>query len=117
MPYPKVKIHNSTPYICKGKVFYASIFCSDDNYTVTPSPDTWVAASRGVCLVTKITAHVHLDDGTIVEAKPYTSSGTSYSDFSVISRGKEYVVTRVVFGADAEVGDISDYVEPTEKQK
>ena len=36
MAYPKVHIVNSTNFSVKGKVKYASAFCSDDNYEIAP---------------------------------------------------------------------------------
>ncbi len=93
--YDPVRITNSTPYNAFGKVEYASIFCSDDNYSVQRD-ETWVASSRGVCLVTKITATVKTPSGN-VEAEPYTSSGTSFSRFAIIQVGvNKFQVTRVV---------------------
>lgn len=115
MSYPLVKIHDSTNYNVSGKVSYMSIFCSDDDYSATPST-TWQASSRGVCLLTKITATVKTPNGDIV-ATPYTSSGTSYSQFAVINTGgNTFAVTRVVTSVEnEEIPD--DYVEPTTQQK
>lgn len=93
--YPYVNIFDSTNYIASGKVSYASAFCSDDTYYVTPNT-SWTANSRGVCLVTKISATVETPTGKF-EATPYTSSGTSYSQFAVISNGfNSFQVTRRV---------------------
>src|SRR5688572_29713060 len=80
MSYPVVEIANSTSYMVSGTVEYASMFCSNDNYNVTPNT-TWQAGSRGVCLVTQISASVVTPNGTF-QAQPYTSSGTSYSQFA-----------------------------------
>lgn len=114
MGYPVVQIANSTNYIASGTVSYASIFCSNDNYTVTPTT-TWSASSRGVCLVTEISAVVQTPNGNI-QATPYTSSGTSYSQFAIIQTGPNSfeVTRRVSLSEDAMP---ADYVEPTEKQK
>ncbi|WP_339238833.1 hypothetical protein MKX40_30370 [Paenibacillus sp. FSL R5-0517] len=93
--YPLVRIYNSTSFNASGKVEYASLFCSDDNYVVQRD-ETWQASSRGVCLVTRITATVRTPSGNI-EAEPYTSSGTSYSQFAIIQVGpNRFQVTRVV---------------------
>ena len=95
MSYPRVTIANSTTFIISGKVSYMSAFCSNDHYDATPNT-TWKAGSRGVCLVTKISAKVKTPDGDIV-ATPYTSSGTSYSEFAVIQTGpSSFEVTRRV---------------------
>ena len=94
--YPPVSILNSTPFSAFGEVNYRSILCSDDNYNVAPSPATWTADSRGVCLVTRITAIVRTPNGDIA-ATPYTSSGTSYSQFAIIQTGpNQFEVTRRV---------------------
>ncbi len=93
--YDPVQITNSTSFNAFGKVEYASIFCSDDNYSVQRD-ETWRASSRGVCLVTRITATVRTPSGNI-EAEPYTSSGTSFSRFAIIQVGvNKFQVTRVV---------------------
>jgi hypothetical protein len=114
MAYPLVEIANSTNYICTGTVHYASIFCSNDGYTVTPNT-TWKASGRGVCLVTEISATVKTPSGNIV-ATPYTSSGTSYSQFAIIQTGpNSFEVTRRVSLLEDETP--ADYVEPTEQQK
>ncbi|MFD5022910.1 hypothetical protein ACFWMP_28900 [Paenibacillus sp. NPDC058367] len=93
--YDPVQIFNSTSFNAFGKVEYASILCSDDNYSVQRD-ETWKASSRGVCLVTRITATVRTPSGNI-QAEPYTSSGTSYSQFAIIQVGvNKFQVTRVV---------------------
>ncbi|GAB1158471.1 hypothetical protein YWY31_44960 [Paenibacillus illinoisensis] len=96
--YDLVQIVNSTPYNAVGRVEYASIFCADDNYSVQRD-ETWRASSRGACLVTRITATVRTPSGN-VEAEPYTSSGTSYSQFAIIQVGaNRFQVTRVISAA------------------
>lgn len=114
MSYPYVTIADSTNYIASGTVSYASAFCSNDDYTVTPNT-TWSASSRGVCLVTEISATVKTPNGDIV-ATPYTSSGTSYSQFAIIQTGSNSfeVTRRVSLSEDAAP---AGHVEPTEKQK
>jgi hypothetical protein len=114
MAYPVVEIVDSTPYNISGTVSYASIFCSNDNYSATPNT-TWSASSRGVCLVTNISAVVKTPNGDIV-ATPYTSSGTSYSQFAVIQTSSTSfeVTCRVSL---TENDRPADYVEPTTKQK
>lgn len=92
MPYPYVHVTNSTPYKCTGKVKYAA--CESDEYTVEPGK-TWIADSRGLCLLTAVGAMVHTSDGQ-VRADDYTSSGTSYSRFLIGQMGDGYIVTRVV---------------------
>eukprot|EP00122_Pirum_gemmata_P005012 Pgem_evm1s4568 len=80
--YPYVNIINSTPYVACGTVHYASIFCKNDNYCVSPY-SSWTASSRGVCLVTKIDGIVQYP-GSDKSCSVYSSSGTSYSQFTVI---------------------------------
>jgi hypothetical protein len=46
--------------------------------------------------VTKITATITNLGGDEVAATPYTSSGTSYSQYAVIAKGGQYQVTRVI---------------------
>lgn len=114
MSYPLVEIKNSTNFIATGNVDYASIFCSNDSYTVTPLT-TWKAKSRGVCLLTKITATVQTPTGNIV-ATPYESSGTSYSQFAIIQTGPtSFAVTRIVNMLEDVAPE--DHVEPTTQQK
>ena len=114
MAYPLVNIHNSTNYIASGTVDYMSIFCSNDDYSVTPNT-SWQATSRGVCLVTKISAVVKTPSGNI-QATPYTSSGTSDSQYAVITVGdNKFEVTRRVSAMEDETP--VDYMEPTENQK
>ena len=114
MSYPLVSILDSTNYTATGTVSYLSLFCSNDDYTVG-SLATWTAGGRGVCLVTEISAVVQTPNGNI-QASPYTSSGTSYSQFVIIQTSPtSFEVTRRV-GA-AEDTKPADYVEPIEHQK
>lgn len=114
MAYPKVKVFNSTPFEAKGTVEYASVFCSNDDYKVK-SYKLWEATSRGVCLLTKISAIVKTDIGDI-QATPYTSVGTTYSDFSIVAGpNNTYRVTRNVSATNEPIP--VDHVEPTTKQK
>lgn len=117
MSYPYVNITNSTGYSVSGEVDYMSIFCSNDNYGMGPYK-SWTASGRGVCLVTQITANVSTPGGNVT-ATPYTSSGTSYSQFAVIQTNDnplEFEVTRRVSLAE-EDSPPEDYVEPTTNQK
>ena len=96
--YPPVSITNSTPFSAFGDVNYASFLCSDDHYNVDGNGGNWTASSRGVCLLTRITAIVRTPSGDIA-ATPYTSSGTSYSEFVIIQTGpNQFAVTRRVSG-------------------
>jgi hypothetical protein len=64
--------------------------------------------------VVRITAEVETPDG-IISAEPYTSAGTTYSQFAVIQMDTHsFEVTRRVTAGDEKP---LDYVEPTEKQK
>ena len=96
MAYPLVQITNSVPdaSMIDGTVSYMS--CSGDNYILTKKRTKWTATSRGICLVTEITATVTTSAGDEVAATSYTSTGTSYSQFAVISKDGLYQVTRVV---------------------
>lgn len=93
MAYDLANIVNSTNYNARGTVSYAA--CRSDDYNVTPNT-RWYANSRGACLLTKVTAIVKTPGGE-VEATSYTSSGTSYASFAVISVGDNvFEVTRRV---------------------
>ena len=95
MAYPKVHIVNSTNFSVKGKVKYASAFSSDDNYEIAPW-GSWTAGSRGVCLLTEVSATVHTP-GQDAKATPYESSGTSYSQFAVLQTAPgKFTMTRIV---------------------
>ena len=82
----RVEIKSSIPYIARGTISFRSHFCDDDPYSVTKTEPFKV--NSGICLVTKITATVDTPDGKVT-AEPYTSSGTSYSQFSVVDNGKD----------------------------
>lgn len=116
MSYTPVNISNSTAYPASGTVDYASIFCSNDQYSVAAGPKTsWGGPDRGVCLVTQITA-VLVVDGQPVQAAPYTSTGTSYSQFAIVQLGSGFAVTRVTTALDSvDVGELQ--AEPTAQQK
>lgn len=94
MNHPLVHITNSTPYAVSGKVSYASIFCSDNHYSAAANGGTWTATGNGICLVTQISATVHID-GKPIPAEAYTSSGTSFSQFAIICVGAGFAVTCV----------------------
>jgi hypothetical protein len=93
--YPNVHIVNSTSYAATGTVVYA--VCSDDDYSIDAGPGTsWTGPSRGGCLITKITAQLAVN-GNFITATPYTSSGTSYSQFAILQTNNsplEFEVTR-----------------------
>ena len=95
--YPLVTVIDSTEYnVINGKVDYASVFCKNDDYSVTPSTK-WSAKHRGVCLVCHVTATVKTPGGDIPATSYSASPCTSYSHFAVISDGNGgFQVTRVV---------------------
>jgi len=115
MAYPLVNICNSTLYPVSGQVIYESAYCGNDQFTIAPGK-CWEASSRGVCLVGEIVVTV-LVNGNPVQAAPYTSSGTSYSQFAVIQIGSDsFAVTRVTSANDSvDVGEVE--AAPTETQK
>jgi len=84
--YPDVRVANWTPYTATFTVNYASIFCSNDN-NKSVSPDGLWKGSRGLCLITSITASVKTEDNETVRCSSYSSSGTSYSTFAVMWGG------------------------------
>lgn len=77
--YPKACVVNTTRYRVHGEIKYAA--CSTDNFNLRAGAQESFA--RGLCLLTRINAVVQLEDRD-VQAKPYTSTGTSYSQFAVI---------------------------------
>jgi len=106
MGYPDVNVTNSTPYPVTGGVTYESIFCSNDTFNLNPGPGTTWSNGRGVCLITSVYAVVTYN-GQGVQAAPYSSSGTSYSQFAVVQTGDgAFAVTRLTGGADDTVGEI-----------
>jgi hypothetical protein len=115
MAYPLAHITNSTGYAASGTVHYASAFCSNDNYSVA-AHGQWTASGRGVCLITEVSATLYVN-GTPVKATPYTSSGTSYSQFAIIQTGpNSFAVTRVTVAVDnVDLGELEP--EPVENQK
>ena len=90
--YPYVTVANSTQFHVSGRVDFA--VCLQSTY-VANSGQQWTDDERGVCLVTKVTATVATPDGNVA-AKPYTSTGTSFSNFAVIYRNGNYEVTRII---------------------
>jgi len=116
MGYPLVHIVNSTAFAGSGKVYYASAFCSNDDYSVAANGGQWTASGRGVCLVTEVSATLYVN-GTPVNASSYTSSGTSYSQFAIIQTSPTtFAVTRVTtLVDDIDVGELEPA--PTEAQK
>ena len=98
MGYPDVRVFNSTPFAASGGVNYA--VCSDDAFSIRKHKD-W-SHSRGLCLITRVYASLSVD-GDFVEATPYTSTGTSYSQFSIIQTGPQsFAVTRITVGHDSQ---------------
>lgn len=96
--YPAVVVTNSTQYNVQGHVSYA--LCSGDDFLMLPFSSAG-PFSRGVCLLTEISAKVQISASEVIEAKPYRSTGTSYSQFAVIQVGpKSFEVTRRVSDSD-----------------
>lgn len=93
--YPYAKVTNNTPFEAHGTVHYAGWTCKNDNYKVKPGK-RWKARSRGVCLITKITAALSgkpTHRGPKIKGvKTYTSSGTSYGNFFIKPAGNQYRV-------------------------
>ena len=119
MEYPLVRITNSTNYVAYGHVVYLGQWCRDDLYTVFPNT-SWQATGRGACLVKRIWADLrHTPAGDPLEATPYTSSGTSYSQFEIIQTSNNPLAFAVVRrgGSAADDEPPADYEEPTTRQK
>jgi hypothetical protein len=123
MAYDLVNIVNSTDYEVYGKVIYATLFCSNDNYWLGPY-GPWTARHRGWCLVTEISASVYTPGGPVKATSYISSSGSTYSKFAVIQISANplaFEVTRRVSsgitGVAEEDGPPEDYEEPTTQQK
>jgi hypothetical protein len=111
MAYPPVKVTDSTQYLARGTAEF--IACKHWDFSLTPI--THAEHKRGLCLLKKISAVVTTPGGDI-EATPYTSSGTSYSQFAVIQTGEhDFVVTRIVTGSKDETPPADDGV-PEEEE-
>lgn len=112
MGYPDVKVTNATEHNLVGGVTYESIFCSNDTFSIGIGPGTSWSTSRGICLITSVYAVIDFR-GTPIQATPYSSSGTSYSQFAVVQTGeKSFEVTRLVSAGDS-AGDV-EHVEVPE---
>ena len=94
--YPYVTITNKTPYAVRkyrsshrsrsSTVSYL-VCLSDYMYNSLPAGQTWTASSRGLCLVNRIDATLDLPDGRSgIMCTPYTSTGTSYSQYSILMK-------------------------------
>ena len=89
--YPYVHITNNTPYATRYPygVNVVYVGCSSDYvYEAIAPGGSWTASSRGVCLVYRIAAVLALPglpDGFVCGR--YKSSGTSYSQYSIIMDG------------------------------
>jgi hypothetical protein len=93
--YPPVKILNTTQHHASGRIeFAAPNICGASSYRVNAG-ERFTDKGRGLCLLKTITATLSTPDGSI-EATPYRSSGTAYSDFAIIQDGALFKVTRVV---------------------
>lgn len=93
--YPPVHIVNSTGSGVNTSVTYAA--CNGEDAILANADSYTSPVGRGLCLITGITAQVLEDGGAkVVEAVPYVSSGTSYSQFAIIKDGPVYKVVRMV---------------------
>lgn len=111
--YPPVHIINSTPYPVTGRVKYLSWLCRDDNYKLGPAPSEF-RRSRGICLITDISCNIRPEDVPgcdTISCKPYSSSGTSYSQFSVNQ------VSQCAFEVSRRVNDVATTDEEYESRQ
>jgi len=86
-----LRIANKTSRMAQGQVNYAA--CRADSFTVAPG-QTWSTNGRGLCLITSIQAvlpPVSAGQQT-TPVTSYSSSGTSYSDFSITQTGTTFRV-------------------------
>ena len=90
--YPDVYIVNSLCTSVTVSVHYPTFVCGNDNDKGI-APGLSISLSRGICLVTGV--YATKADGTVCGS--YGSSGTSYSNYAVITvPGGGCMVTRIV---------------------
>ena len=82
--YPRVTIKNKTNYAASGQVTYlgdATGFVDPDFFHINPG-ETWIGHNRGLGLLACVMANMNVP--TIVNARDYQSSGTSYAAFEIV---------------------------------
>lgn len=84
LAYPDARIDQRIPgWTANGRVTYA--FCRPGDFTIdfSETHTEW----RGACLITEVSATLFKDDGQgeSVRAKPYYSSGTSFSQYEIVN--------------------------------
>ncbi len=86
-----LRIANKTTSVVQGQVNYAA--CKADAYTVSPG-QTWSTNGRGLCLIRSITAALRPATAgqQVAPVTAYSSSGTSFADFSITQTGTTYRV-------------------------
>lgn len=83
--YPEVRVDQRVPgWKANGRVSYAA--CRTGNFEIYFG-ETF-NEFRGGCLLTDIEAVMFKDDRS-VRARPYSSSGTAYSQFEIVQEGPE----------------------------
>ena len=91
--YPYVHITNNTPYATRYPygVNVVYVGCSSDYvYEAIAPGGSWTASSRGLCLVHFVSAILALPGyGGGKDCGQYKSSGTSYSQYSIIMDGED----------------------------
>ena len=118
--YPYVHIVNYTLYAAAGSVSYPGWGCDNDTYSMGPR-GVWTASSRGLCLVSDISATLVVD-GKPVAATPYQSTGTAYSQFHIVMIATTGPLRFAVLRKDDAEPPLqqdppADYVVPTTQQK
>lgn len=94
MHYSPAAIHNSTKHRCDGRIHYNN---GDQEQFTAIAWDSWTSqGERGLSLINRIEAKVILDDGISVDADAYTSSGSGYSEFAMIKKKGDFIITRIV---------------------
>ena len=95
--YDRVELHNHTPYEAHVYVSYPG--CAGDDWIAPPGKQTsdklvpsvtHAPSKRGACLATEV--KVNMRTGPNLTTYDYHSSGTSYSKFHLLRRGKHYRV-------------------------
>ncbi len=81
----QVTLTNETQYPVKATIYYNGIFCSTDR-DVDIAPGKTYRNEVGACLINQIAASVFVPGRAMpATARPYTSSGTGYRTFKIVS--------------------------------
>lgn len=90
--YPDVRIDHRVPgWKARGRVSY--LLCSSRDFELEYGQT--FRESRGLCLLTMITAVMYNGKESIRTDPDYTSSGTAYSQYEIVAGGSKFCIQRV----------------------